>query len=121
MENASLPVKIYGIKNCDAMKKSLKWLEGNNIEFRFHDYKKEAVTSALVEQWLTTLPLDKLINTRGTTWRKLPEALKENLTIESGIKLIIENTSLIKRPLLDVEGQYYLGFSAEEYAQIFSN
>ena len=112
-------VKIYGIKNCDTMKKAMIWLEEHNIAFDFHDYKKSDIDQASLEIWLSKAPWDELINKRGTTWRKLPEESKENIDNEKAIQLMLENTSLIKRPALLVDDNLHLGFKEETYSLIF--
>jgi len=113
-------VKIYGIKNCSTMKKAMNWLEEQNIAFDFHDYKKSDIDQASLESWLSKAPWDELINKRGTTWRKLPEESKENIDNEKAIQLMLENTSLIKRPVLLVNGNLHLGFKEEAYNLIFT-
>lgn len=112
--------KIYGIKNCDTMKKAMKWLDENSIAFDFHDYKKIGVDADTLEKWLESKPWEELINRRGTTWRKLPDESKTDIDSEKAIKLMMENTSLIKRPVLLVGKDLYLGFKAENYAIIFN-
>jgi arsenate reductase len=112
--------KIYGIKNCDTMKKAIKWLNENSIEFHFHDYKKEGIDANTLSFWLQSIPWDELINRRGTTWRKLPDESKLDIDNEKAIKLMMENNSLIKRPVLDQNKALYLGFKAENYAEIFN-
>jgi arsenate reductase len=113
-------VKIYGIKNCDTMKKAMTWLEKHNIAFDFHDYKKSSIDQASLEIWLSKAPWDELINKRGTTWRKLPEESKENIDNEKAIQLMLSNTSLIKRPVLIVDDTLHLGFKEEAYNLIFT-
>lgn len=110
---------IYGIKNCDTMKKAFKWLDEQGIDYQFHDYKKEGLNEALAKQWLEELGYEQLINKRGTTWRKLDDTVKNNLTNETALSLMLENSSIIKRPLLDTGNQRYLGFKPELYDTIF--
>ena len=95
------------------------WLEAHNITFDFHDYKKSDIDQKSLEYWLSKSPWDELINKRGTTWRKLPEASKENIDNEKAIRLMLENTSLIKRPVLLVDDKLHLGFKEEIYSSIF--
>jgi len=113
-------VQIYGIKNCNTMKKAMTWLEEHNITFEFHDYKKSDIDQVSLEAWLSKTPWDELINKRGTTWRKLPEESKENIDNEKAIQLMLANTSLIKRPVLLVADNLYLGFKEETYNLIFT-
>jgi arsenate reductase len=110
---------IYGIKNCDTMKKAMKWLIANNIEYTFHDYKKEGLDSKTLKSWLKTVDWEILLNRRGTTWRKLPEDIKENINKASAINIMLENLSIIKRPVLNVNGVIYVGFNENNYQEIF--
>lgn len=113
-------VTLYGIKSCDTMKKARTWLETHNIEFAFHDYKKDGLPEALLDQWLQQLPWQDLINRRGTTWRKLPEPLRDSMDESQARAVMLENPSIIKRPLLDTGDGKHLGFKAEHYQQIFN-
>lgn len=110
---------IYGIKNCDTMKKAFKWLDEQGIDYQFHDYKKDGVSEALAKEWLEELGYEQLINKRGTTWRKLDDAVKNNLNNETALSLMLENSSIIKRPLLDTGSQRYLGFKPDQYENLF--
>jgi arsenate reductase len=112
-------INIYGIKNCDTMKRALKWLADNSIAFQFHDYKKLGIDQETLAEWLKKAPWDELINRRGTTWRQLPDDLKTDITNDKAISLMLANTSLIKRPVLIVNNELYLGFKDESYAKIF--
>jgi len=113
-------VKIYGIKNCSTMKKAMVWLEKHNIEFQFHDYKKESIDQESLIDWLTKKPWDELINRRGTTWRKLPDESKLDVDNNKAVQLMLENNSLIKRPVLTINDELYLGFQEEKYKAIFT-
>ena len=108
---------LYGISNCDTMKKARKWLDDHEIAYAFHDYRKDGLEPAQLENWCKELGVDALLNRRGTTWRKLPESVKENLTEKAAIKLMLEHPAMIKRPLLDTGSKRTLGFSAEQYAR----
>jgi len=112
---------VYGIPNCDAVKKARVWLEEHGVEFEFHDFKKAGVTAPLVQDWLKDVKLDALLNRRGTTWRGLPDDMKAAADTESGaIALMIHKPSVIKRPVVVVNGRVKtLGFSAEEYETLF--
>ena len=117
-------VKIYGIKNCDTMKKAMAWLKGHSIDFDFHDYKKLSIDEETLHYWLSIFPWDELINKRGPTWRKLSEENKTNIDQEKAVRLMMTNTSLIKRPILTVQtlsmkDDLHLGFKEEQYQQIF--
>jgi len=114
-------IKIFGIKNCDTMEKAFKWLDENNIEYSFHDYKKEQPDQTILKNAITQHGWDSVINRRGTTWRKLPDDIKESMDESSAIAIALDNPSIIKRPLLlHNDNQTELGFKPESYAQIFS-
>jgi arsenate reductase len=107
---------LYGIPNCDTMKKARAWLEARHIEYQFHDYKKSGIERAMLESWIQAVGWETLLNRAGTTFRKLPEAAKSNLSQSRAVKLMLEQPSMIKRPVL-VRGETLLvGFSPEKYA-----
>jgi arsenate reductase len=114
-------IKIYGIKACDTMKKAMTWLDSESIDYTFHDYKKLGIEEPKLREWLTQIEWSELINRRGTTWRKLSDEQKTDVDNDAAVKLMLENQSLIKRPLLEKGGQIFLGFKPEYYASIFSN
>ncbi|HSZ25842.1 MAG TPA: Spx/MgsR family RNA polymerase-binding regulatory protein [Cytophagaceae bacterium] len=102
-------VKIYGIKNCDTMKKAFQWLDKQKIEYSFHDYKKSGIDSETIHRWMKKIPLDKLVNSKGTTWKKQSDQDKVALSDpKRATTLIIQNTSLLKRPLLEIGKEDYL-------------
>ena len=106
---------MYGIKNCDTIKKARKWLEENNVAYEFYDYKKEGVSDELAQTFINELGWESLINKRGTTWRALAEDIKNNIDEAMAKQLMLENPSIIKRPLLDTGSKKVLGFKAEDY------
>jgi Spx/MgsR family transcriptional regulator len=110
---------IYGIKNCDTMKKAITWLEGNTIPFTFHDYKKQGLDEDVLRQAINEHGWETVINRRGTTWRALPDSIKENMDDEGAVAVAKENPSIIKRPLLVYTGTTHLGFKKDIYADIF--
>lgn len=110
-------IDIYGIKNCDTMKKAFRWLEEHQIEYRFHDYKKEVLETETAKAWIDELGWEAIINKRGTTWRKLDEETKSNMNNALAVDTIINQPSMIKRPLVIIKGSIHLGFNADEYAQ----
>ncbi|MCP5335932.1 MAG: ArsC family reductase [Oceanospirillaceae bacterium] len=115
-------VKIYGIKNCDTMKKAFAWLQENGIAFELQDYKKGALTAALASQWISVLGLEAIINKRGTTYRKLDETQKAALeNPASAVDIMLAEPSLIKRPLLEANGKQLLGFSQDSYQAFFKS
>ncbi|TNC92514.1 ArsC family reductase [Thalassolituus sp.] len=110
---------LYGIKNCDTMKKAMKWLDEAGISYHFHDYKKEGLPETLLDSWLSQHEWDELINRRGTTWRKLDDNTRENMDTAMARQVMLENPSIIKRPLLDTGSERILGFKADDYAARF--
>jgi arsenate reductase len=112
-------VILYGIANCDTIKKSKTWLNNRNIAFQFHDYRKQGLEIGLLQTWVQDLGWEALINRRGTTWRQLSAEVREALDAESAIEVMLANPAIIKRPLLDRNGVRYLGFSDQQYSQIF--
>ncbi len=111
-------ITMFGIKNCDTIKKAKKWLEAEGIEYQFHDYKKDGLSSDLLNTWVADLGWEALVNKRGTTWRKLPDSVKDSIDQASAIEIMLENTSIIKRPLLvDDKDNKLLGFKAEQYQE----
>ena len=112
---------IYGIKNCDTVKKSLKWLAAQELDFVFHDFKKEALTAEKISEWMDKVPLELLINKRGTSWRQLPESQKNFDDKEQLIKLVIEKPTLLKRPLVEYGENCSVGFNADQWQQQFSS
>ena len=113
-------VTMYGIKNCDTIKKARAWLEQAGVDYVFHDYKKDGLPPALLDGWLQELGYEALLNKRGTTWRKVDESVRDSIDEASARALMLDNPSIIKRPLLDTGTQKVLGFSADEYAALFS-
>ena len=113
-------IKLFGIPNCDTIKKAKKWLEQNNIEYTFHDYRKDGVNSEMVYNFCQQLDWQQVLNKRGTTYRQLDDATKENLNAESAVALLVEKPAMIKRPILEKNGEFHLGFKADQYQSIFS-
>jgi arsenate reductase len=110
-------VTIYGIKNCDTMKKARAWLDGRGVAYAFHDYKTEGVERAALQAWSKAVGWETLLNRAGTTFRKLPDADKAGITEAKAIALMIAQPSMIKRPVLDVNGRLIVGFKPEIYAE----
>jgi len=106
---------IYGIKNCDTMKKARAWLDGRGVAYAFHDYKAEGIDRARLESWAKAVGWEILLNRAGTTFRALPDAAKEGLTEARAIALMLDQPSMIKRPVLDLGGKLLVGFKAEVY------
>jgi len=107
---------LYGIKNCDTMKKARSWLDGHGAQYQFHDYKAAGVERARVERWCTQVGWEALLNRAGTTFRNLPEEQKSSLDERRAIALMVQQPSLIKRPVLEWGGRLLVGFRPQEYA-----
>ena len=109
------PVTIYGIKNCDTMKKARAWLDERKITYGFHDYKASGVERGVLEGWAREVGWETVLNRASTTFRALPAKDKEDLTEKKAIALMLEQPSMIKRPVLDVAGKLVVGFKPETY------
>ncbi|MGA7489864.1 MAG: ArsC family reductase, partial [Xanthobacteraceae bacterium] len=110
-------VTIYGIKNCDTMKKARAWLDVRGVAYAFHDYKTQGIGRGQLEAWARAVGWEALLNRAGTTFRKLPDKDKAGLDETKAIALMIAQPSMIKRPVLDVGGKLLVGFNSEIYAQ----
>ncbi len=108
-------VTIYGIKNCDTMKKARAWLDGHGVVYAFHDYKAAGIERATLQGWARAVGWEALLNRAGTTFRKLPDAQKTGLTEAKAIALMLAQPSMIKRPVLDVGGTLLVGFKPDSY------
>lgn len=107
-------ITVYGIKNCDTCRKALKWLTSEQIEHRFHDVRADGLEEKTLSAWVSALGWESLLNRRGTTWRKLPDADKESVEEDTATKLMFENPTLIKRPVFDLGSDFLVGFKASE-------
>ncbi len=110
---------LYGIPSCDTIRKAKKWLNNHNIEFEFHDYKKQGVPEKALKKWIQQVGWEVLLNKKGTTWRQLDDSLKETVDKKSAIQIMINNPSIIKRPVLDFNGHYKVGFTEKIYSELF--
>lgn len=110
---------MYGIPNCDTIKKARTWLDGAGVAFAFHDYKKAGIDAATLDGWIDALGWEVLLNRAGTTFRKLPEAQRQGLDRERAKALMLAHPSMIKRPVLVHEGAIEVGFKPERYAALF--
>jgi len=116
-----MPITIYGIKNCDTMKKARAWLDKAGVDYTFRDYKSAGIERERLEQWSKKLGWEKLLNRAGTTFRKLPDNDKTGLTEPKAIKLMLAQPSMIKRPMLDLGGgKLLVGFTPELYKESVS-
>jgi len=112
-----MAITIYGIKNCDTMKKARAWLDAHDVEYAFHDYKTAGIARDKLEAWAKKTGWETLLNKAGTTFRKLPDADREGLTEAKAIKLMLAQPSVIKRPVLELGGgKILVGFKPETYA-----
>jgi arsenate reductase len=111
-------ITIYGIKNCDTMKKARSWLENHDVDYAFHDYKTAGIDRARLERWSKKVGWETLLNRAGTTFRKLADKDKQGLDVEKAIALMLAQPSMIKRPVLDLGGgRLLVGFKPEMYAE----
>ena len=108
-------ITIYGIKNCDTMKKARSWLEQHKVAYDFHDYKVAGIDKPVLEGWAKKVGWEVLLNKTGTTFKKLPDAKKEKLDEKKAIALMLDQPSMIKRPVLDIGGKLTVGFKPEIY------
>jgi len=114
-----MTVTLHGIKACDTMKKARDWLEGQGVPYAFHDYKVVGVDAATLERWAGQVGWEVLLNRSGTTFRKLPDADKAGIDQAKAIALMVAQPSMIKRPVLDIDGVLTVGFRPETYARVF--
>ena len=111
---------IFGIKNCDTMKKAFTWLASHGVEYEFHDYRQAGVTRTQLLRWCRAAGWETVLNRAGTTFRKLPEADRQDLNQEKAIVLMAANPSMIKRPVIERDGHIEIGFKPERYAVFFA-
>jgi arsenate reductase (glutaredoxin) len=114
-----MSITIYGIKNCDTMKKARAWLDAHGVEYAFHDYKMAGVEKRALERWVKEAGWETVLNRAGTTFRKLPDAGRESLTEKKVIALMLAQPSMIKRPVLEIGGKLIVGFKPEIYEKMF--
>jgi Spx/MgsR family transcriptional regulator len=111
-------ITIYGIPNCDTMKKARKWLEANDVDYEFHDYKKMGVPEDKLKSWVKQAGWDSVLNKRGTSWRKLDDKVRENIDEFSAIQIMLSNPAIIKRPVLESGHMLLIGFKEADYQQL---
>ena len=111
---------LYGIRNCDTVRKARRWLDENGVAYSFHDLRTDGLDKQTLQDWEKTLGWEQLLNRRGTTWRKLPATERDAINRNRALRLMLEQPAIIKRPLLAVNRQLHLGFSADSYEDIFS-
>ncbi len=111
-------ITLYGIRNCDTMKKTRKWLDDQGIEYVFHDYRKDGLDPAQLKTWEQEIGWETLLNRRGMLWRKLPPETRERIDRKLALQLMEDNPGIIKRPLLDLGERRVVGFKEEEYTAL---
>ncbi len=120
LKNRAQPVTtLYGIKNCDTVKKARKWLDQQGADYQFHDFRETPITQRQVKAWIEQLGWDTVVNKRSTSWKQLSEEQRNSMNESSAIAAIMENPTLVKRPLLDRDGEFSVGFNASTYQDIF--
>jgi arsenate reductase len=112
-------IELYGIPNCDTMKKARAWLAEHGVDYTFHDFKKEGLDAALLDKWIAQVGWETLLNRRGMMWRKLDDSIKDNIDAESARQVMLETPTIIKRPVLVHGKQVHVGFKAADYEAIF--
>jgi arsenate reductase len=113
-----MKLKVYGIRNCDTMKKAFAWLEAHKIDYELHDYKKVGVPAGKLKEWAGRAGWEKLVNTRGPTWRKIPDAQKAGLNEARALALLERNTSAIRRPIVEAGNRLLVGFDPAEFERL---
>ncbi|WP_026052653.1 ArsC family reductase [Gayadomonas joobiniege] len=113
--------KLYGIPNCDTVKKAKKWLTNENISYDFHDFKKQGLEQNKVESWLAQLDWQKLLNKRGLTWRQLDQQTKDAVNEQNVAKLLVAHPTLIKRPVVEHNDQVSVGFNDAQFTALFKD
>jgi arsenate reductase len=111
-------IRIYGIPNCDTMKKARAWLDANDLAYEFHDFKKQGLEIERLLDWVREEGWEVLLNRRGMMWRKLDQETKDNIDERIAIQIMLDIPSIIKRPVLEVDGNLLVGFSEERYAEL---
>ncbi|MES1983796.1 MAG: ArsC family reductase [Pseudomonadota bacterium] len=115
-----MTITMYGIKNCDTIKKARTWLDSNGIAFAFHDYKASGIDAATVRRWVDEHGWEVILNRAGTTYRALPDADKQGIDADKAVALMVANPSMIKRPVLDLGDRRLVGFKPDAYAAAFA-
>jgi arsenate reductase len=108
---------LYGIKNCDTVKKARRWLDAHSVDYEFHDFRQQGLEENTIREWLQSVEWESLLNKRGTTWRKLEDPRKDSLNETIAIELMLENPTLIKRPVLVNHSTTIVGFNEDVYQQ----
>ena len=113
-------IRIYGIKSCDSCRKAVSWFREHELEHEFHDLREDGITIQLLESWADRVDWEALLNRRSLTWRRIPDLDKQNLSRAGALALMLENPTLIKRPVLEADRRMVVGFDAEAYEKLFA-
>ena len=111
---------IYGISNCDTVKKAKNWLDSHNIDYKFHDFRKDGINRDIINGWLNTVAWDKILNKRSTSWRNLDASTQQAVNATNVVDLLVENPTLIKRPVMNVNDIITDGCNSDTYQGIFN-
>jgi arsenate reductase (glutaredoxin) len=114
-------VKLYGIKNCDTVKKARRWLDSHDVAYQFHDFRVDGLELGDIKRWLKSVDAETLLNRRSTTWKQLDQTVRDNLTTEGIPELLVSNPTLIKRPVLESEQGVLVGFSEKTYSNLIAH
>ncbi|MFV8820111.1 ArsC family reductase [Haliea sp. E17] len=114
-------ITLYGIKNCDTVRKARKWLDEHNVDYQFHDFREDGLARERAASWLDALPWDTVVNKRSTSWKALAPAQRESMDKAAALEAILAQPTLVKRPLLDTGHELHCGFSAAQYQKIFGH
>lgn len=115
-----MSIEVYGIPNCDTVKKARQWLDARGVDYAFHDYKKEGADPERLREWIAAAGVDTVLNRRGTTFRKLSDAEKADIDEAKAVTLLQQHPSMIKRPVVEYPGGLLVGFKEDEWAAAFS-
>ncbi|OLP45299.1 ArsC family reductase [Rhizobium oryziradicis] len=115
-----MTITLYGIKNCDTMKKARTWLDDHGVDYTFHDYKAKGIDRDSLQNWCSKMGWDIVLNRAGTTFKKLPEDQRADLTEDKAITLMLAQPSMIKRPVMDKDDALLVGFKPEQYGAFFA-
>lgn len=115
-----MTIQLYGIPNCDTIKRARAWLDARGLAYTFHDYKKEGADPARLTRWIAEVGHEALLNRRGTTFRKLPEAEREGIDAGRAVMLMTREPSMIRRPVVEHDGALLVGFSEDAWSAAFS-
>ena len=114
-----MSVILYGISNCDTVRKARRWLTEHDVDYVFHDLRKDGLNAKMLQHWNKKAGWEILLNKRGTTWRKLPETVRDKINQQSALDLMLKQPTLIKRPVLETGTQVHVGFATDHYTSLF--